>query len=597
MRNRPISQWSRTGCLADYFVALPLLLCLAAPTGVHAQTLTTLASFNGTNGAFPSTQLVKTHRWFQHSNGNFYGTTPFGGAHNYGTVFQVTPASAGGVLTAIYSFCSTGGSACTDGDTPQAALIEGSNGNLYGTTFYGGANNAGTVFEITTSGTLTTLYSFCSKGGSACTDGANPLGALALGSNGNFYGTTYAGGASNDGTVFEINCSGTVTTLHSFSGTDGVNPQGDLLQLNGNGNFFGATLAGGNSTGSGTLFEITPGGALSTLYNFCSKTNCTDGSTPRAPFTQDNWGNIYGTTTYTGANAGGTVFQFTNFNVLHTLYHFCSKGGSACTDGEYPVAGPVLGIDGNIYGTTSGGGANGYGTIYQLTPWSVLNTLYNFCSKGGSACTDGANPEASLVQGTDQNFYGTTAFGGTYGLGTAFDLNTIPPGGGQCNGVYSGQYWGNITVASGQSCEFTDGGQIWGNVYVTGGNLILNNASVMGNVNIEGGGTYTLGPSLTIMSTLDIENLPSSSAQNTICGVTVNGGLQFDGNGTGAQIGSSSGSCAGNSIGGDLEVLSNTAPVQTFNNTVGNNLVCTGNSSVAGGGNKAVQKQSQCSSF
>ncbi len=132
---------------------------------------------------------------------------------------------------------------------------------------------------------------------------------------------------------------------------------------------------------------------------------------------------------------------------------------------------------------------------------------------------------------------------------------------------------------------------------MTGGNLILNNASVMGNVNIEGGGTYTLGPALSIMSTLDIENIPSGTAQNSICGVTVNGGLQVDANATAVQIGSSSGSCAGNTIGGDLEILSNSALVQTFNNKVGNNLVCTGNNSVSGGGNTARQKQTQCSSF
>jgi uncharacterized repeat protein (TIGR03803 family) len=394
----------------------------------------------------------------------------------------------------------------------------------------GGANNDGTVFKITTGGALTTLYSFCSK--ASCADGANPLGALVQAGNGNFYGTTYGGGANNDGTVFEITPGGSLTTLYTFCSkancADGASPQGDLVQGFLNGNFYGTTYGGGAQS-SGTLFEITPGGALTTLYTFCSKTNCTDGASPQVPLVQDSFGDIYGTTEYSGANSGGTVFKLTSWGALHTLYHFCSKGGSACTDGEYPLAGPVLGNDGNLYGTTYGGGANSDGTVFQLTPWGVLATLYNFCSKAN--CTDGANPEAPLVQGNDGNFYSTTSFGGAYNLGTAFKLATLPPAGNACNGVYSGAFWGNIFVTNGQTCEFTDGGQIWGNVYVTGGSLVLQNASVLGNVEINGG-TYTLGPSLTIMSRLGIENVAAGTAQNTICGVTVNGDLEINGNGT-----------------------------------------------------------------
>jgi uncharacterized repeat protein (TIGR03803 family) len=311
---------------------------------------------------------------------------------------------------------------------------------------------------------------------------------------------------------------------------------------------------------------------------------------------QDIFGNFYGTTEYSGANSGGTLFQLTTWGSLHTLYHFCSKGGTACTDGEYPLAGPVLGSDGNVYGTTYGGGANSDGTVFQFTPWGVLNTLYNFCSKGGNACTDGANPEAALVQGNDGNFYSTTSFGGAYNLGTAFKLATLPPAGNACNGVYSGQFFGNIYVSSGQTCEFTDGGQIFGNVYETGGNLILTNATVFGNVEINGG-THTLGPALTIMSRLGIENLPASTAQNTVCGVTVKGDLEINGNGAAVQVGSSSGSCPGNVIGGHIEVENNTGFVQGFNNTMLDILQCDNNTSITGGGNTARQKNSQCSTF
>lgn len=581
MKNRFISQWSRTRCLA-HFVAFPLMLCFGVSTGVRAQTLTTLHSFNGTDGAYPSSQLTKSHV-VQHSNGSFYGTTPAGGAFTFGTVFQVTTA---GAETTLYSFCSIGGSACTDGSTPQGALVLGSNGNLYGTTFLGGTNNDGTVFVITPTGTLTTLRSFSG------TDGANPVGALTLGSNGNFYGSTFAGGANNDGTVFEMTPGGSLTTLHSFSGSDGVNPGGDLAQSSSNGNFYGTTYAGGNSNSAGTLFEITPAGALTTLYTFCSKTNCNDGSAPNVPLTQDSFGDFYGTTSSDGANAGGTLFVFTWWGGFHTIYHFCAK--TNCTDGAQPLGGPVLGGDFNIYGTTTTGGTNNAGTVYQFTPWHQLTTLYSFCSKAN--CADGQNPETALTQGKDGNFYGTTAVGGANNFGTVWNLATVPPSGNACNGAYSANFAGNIYVSSGQTCEFTDGAIIFGNVYTTGGSLILNNATVLGNVEIQGG-TYTLGPSLTIASKLEVQNVPPGTAQNTVCGVNVFGSLYFNGNGSPAEIGSSSASCPGNTIGGDLEMNSNTASVQVFNNSVRDALACSSNSSVTGARNTAKSKTGQCSTF
>ncbi len=595
MKNRSISQWSRAQRLAVYCMAFAMLSCMAGPATVHAQTLTTLQSFNGTNGAFPNTALVPKvpapprHRVVQHSNGNFYGTTPNGGNTSYaGTVYELTTK---GVITTLYNFCSL--SNCADGQFPDGALAVGSDGNLYGTTILGGANGVGTVFKITTTGSLTTLYSFGSKANNA--DGANPFGALVQGGDGNFYGTTYAGGNSTgDGTVFKITCGGSLTTIHSFSGPDGAGPEGDLVQSQWNGNFYGLTFAGGNAQSAGTAFQISSSGSLTTIYDFCTKTNCNDGSYPQAPLTPDGFGNFYGTTELSGANANGTLFQINSFGTLHTLYHFCAK--TNCADGAEPSGGPLVGIDGNIYGTTAVGGADNGGSIYEFTPWGVQYTLYSFCAKGGSACTDGQSPEAPLVQGTDQNFYGTTAFGGANGLGTSFNLATIPNSGYTCNGVYSGMFWGNITVSNGQSCEWTDGAQVYGNIYVTGGNLNLNNASIFGNVQINGG-TYTLGPSLSIYSALSVQNIPSGSAQNTICGVNVGGSLYFDGNGTAAQIGSSAGSCPGNTIGGDLEVNNNTGLVQMFYNTANDDLTGTGNSSVTGGSNAARNKIGQLSSF
>ncbi len=589
MKNRSISQWSRISRLAVYCVAFAMLSSLAGPVAVHAQTLTTLGSFNGANGLFPSTalaQLVRTHYWVQHPNGNFYGVAPYGGANNAGTVFQVTPS---GALTTIYSFCSlVSNNQCTDGQTPQAALLVGSDGNLYGSTYYGGPNNAGTVFKITTGGALTTLYSF--KG---TTDGANPLGALAKDNSGNLWGTTFAGGNSTgDGTVFKITCGGSLTTMYRFSGPDGANPQGDLILASGwdsDGNFYGNTYAGGNSHNAGTMFVITPAGKLTTLYTFCSNTNCTDGSNPNVPMVQDAWGNLYGTTKSNGANAGGTLFVVYPWGQLRSLYHFCSQ--TSCTDGENPTGGPFIGLDGYIYGTTDLGGTNNDGTIYQVTPWGVLATLHNFSGP------DGANPQASLVQASNGYFYSTTSFGGANGYGTVFSLSPpAPPAGNACNGVYYGAFNGNITVTNNQTCEFTDDAVIAGNVFVKGGSLILNNASVLGNVEIDGG-TYALGPSLTIYSNVQIQNIPSGSAQNTICGTTVRGDLQLQNNGTAVEIGSTAGACPGNTVGGNLLVNNNTALVQVFENTITNNLQCQNNASVTGGTNAAKQKQGQCSTF
>jgi len=189
------------------------------------------------DGAWPYAGLV------QASDGNFYGTTTGGGANGAGTVFKVTPA---GRLTTLYNFCYQG-YPCSDGGDPYAGLIQATDGNFYGTTLGGGASGDGTVFKITPSGTLTTLYNF---GGA---DGAVPYGGLIQATDGNFYGTTSGGGASGDGSVFKITPSGTLTTLHSFADSDGASPDG-LVQAT-DGNFYGTTYGGG-AYGDGTVFRL-----------------------------------------------------------------------------------------------------------------------------------------------------------------------------------------------------------------------------------------------------------------------------------------------------------------------------------------------------
>jgi uncharacterized repeat protein (TIGR03803 family) len=270
-------------------------------------TLTTLHSFTGPDGYWPYAGLV------QATDGNFYGTTPYGAANGWGTVYRITPA---GALTTLHSFSGS------DGERPSAGLIQATDGNLYGTTPDGGANGGGTVFKITLSGTLTTLYNFCSQAN--CTDGAGSSAALVQGSDGNFYGTA-GGGTYGDGIVFRITPSGTLTTLHSFAFSDGADPVAALVQAT-DGNFYGTTAEGGASD-YGTVFRITPSGTLTTLYNFCSQPNCTDGANAIAGLLQANDGNFYGTTLWGGNNdplpchvGCGTVFKFqVPYYTLYTL--------------------------------------------------------------------------------------------------------------------------------------------------------------------------------------------------------------------------------------------------------------------------------------
>ncbi|MGH9316813.1 MAG: choice-of-anchor tandem repeat GloVer-containing protein, partial [Thermoanaerobaculia bacterium] len=289
---------------------------------------------------------------------------------------------------------------------PYAGLIQGTDGNLYGTTYQGGTNGYGTIFRIDTNGkTLTTLHSF------AGSDGANPYAGLIQATDGNLYGATLEGGQSGYGTIFKIDTNGTtLTTLHSFAYSDGAYPAGCLIQGT-DGNLYGATLEGGAS-GYGTVFKIdTNGTTFTTLHSFAGS----DGATPYAGLIQGTDGNLYGTTYRGGANNDGTIFKIhtdgTSFTTLHSFV------GS---DGVNLYAGLIQGTDGNLYGTTAFGGANNYGTIFKIdTNGSTLTTLHSF------AGSDGANPEPGLVQGTDGNLYGTTLSGGaTVYYGTIFKIDT-----------------------------------------------------------------------------------------------------------------------------------------------------------------------------
>lgn len=365
---------------------------------------TSLASFDWTKGVYPFAGLI------QADDGNFYGTTLFGGwPRGLGAVFKVTPA---GTLTMLYSFCSQPN--CTDGENPYGVLMQGSDGNFYGTTTGGGEYGNGTVFRLTPGGTLSTLYSFCAQPG--CRDGSVPQGGLVQATDRNFYGTTAVGGDYGNGTVFRITSEGTLTTLHSFDSSEGAEPYASLVQAN-DGNFYGTTAWGGTE-GNGTVFKVTPAGVLTTLHRF----NRSDGSHSYATLVQATDGNLYGTASQGGAHEAGTIFKVTPWGTLITLYNFCAQAG--CTDGLDPIGGLVEANDGNFYGTSGAGGEShecwaGCGTVFKITRAGVLTTLHSFNN------SDGAGPEAALVQSTDGSFYGTTVGGGTHNDGTVFRIRVV----------------------------------------------------------------------------------------------------------------------------------------------------------------------------
>jgi len=376
--------------------------------------LTPLCFFTGGNdGANPMAGLV------QGRDGNLYGTTGGGGTNDTGTVFKI---STNGALSSLYSF--TGGD---DGATPYAGLVQGSDGGLYGTTSEGGTNGNGTVFSITTNGTLTTLYAFgtVTDANGDLLDGANPYAGLVQGSDGNLYGTTENGGTNGWGTVFNISTNGTLTTLYAFgmvtdaygNPVDGANPISGLAQGK-DGDFYGTTEYGGNTNGYGTVFKISTNGTLTTLYTFGTLVdaygNPLDGANPSAGLVQASDGYLYGTIGYGGTDGSGAVFKISTNGALTTLYSF--TGGE---DGADPYAGLVQGTDGYFYGTTEYGGANNWGAVFKINTNGVLTSLYSF-----PAANDGANPSAGLVQGRDGNLYGTTEYSGPRGYGTVFKITT-----------------------------------------------------------------------------------------------------------------------------------------------------------------------------
>jgi uncharacterized repeat protein (TIGR03803 family) len=386
---------------------LPLFATLAFIFGLavcaQAQTYTDLANFNGQNGSGSNVPLI------QATDGNFYGAS---GADTFGNIFQVTPS---GKITAIYKFCSQ--PKCADGENPFWGPILGSDGNLYGVAQTGGSHagsqyGSGTFYKMTLSGEITILYTFCSAG--PCTDGQYPNGII-LASDGNFYGTTYGGGQFNKGEIFQISATGNLKVLYSFCSlancSDGFEPEAPPIQAS-NGNIYGVTHGG-----DGVVYELTPAGTYAMLHHFCSESGCKDGG-QTTELVEGTNGNIFGTTVQGGSHDHGTVFEVTSTNqyiVLDsfdylrgspfaglalandgnlygttigpggvenggTIYEITPEGRytqlytfTECSISGYnPVAPLFQGTDGLLYGTTlyggngTEGGCGGSGTIFTL---------------------------------------------------------------------------------------------------------------------------------------------------------------------------------------------------------------------------------------
>jgi uncharacterized repeat protein (TIGR03803 family) len=394
--------------------------------------LTTLVSFNGTNGAGPFGSLITD------ANGDLFGTTRSGGTNNVGTVFEIVKTAAGYSSTPITLVTFDG----SNGANPFDSLIADANGNLFGTTYLGGANNAGTVFEIVKSaagysGTPITLVNFDG------TNGLKPQGSLIADANGNLFGTTYGepGVFPNPtyGTVFEIvktggGYSSTPTTLVNFDFSNGASPAGSLI-TDANGNLFGTTTLGGH--GAGSVFEIVKTGAgyssnPTTLVSF----NVTDGASPQGSLLADANGNLFGTTYAGGTYNAGTVFEIVKTAAGYsstpiTLVNFDTINGS------FPTGSLIADANGNLFGTTYVGNQFDMthaeaGTVFEIVKSaagysSTPITLVNFNNGNG------ANPYGDLLADANGNLFGTTSGGGTNGAGTVFEITgsgfglVVPP--------------------------------------------------------------------------------------------------------------------------------------------------------------------------
>jgi uncharacterized repeat protein (TIGR03803 family) len=370
-------------------------------SSAQAQTYSVLYSFKGgaTDGENPESGL------FMDKSGNLYGTTVAGPACTpspctpyAGVAFKLTSS---GTETLLHRFKGN-----PDGAGPYAGVT----GTAYGTTSAGGTSNMGTVYKLGTAENPV-VHSFTGAPG----DGAFPYAGLIQDANGNVYGTTSAGGTSNNGVVFELSSSGTETILYNFSGgADGGAPYGGLLRTS-KGIIYGTTSAGGDLTGNcfplgcGVVFQLSGVNKETVLYTF---TGTPDGANPYGNLIPDPSGNLYGTTLSGGtgtdacSNGCGTVFELESSGTEKVLYSFAGYP----SDGASPYAGLIRDSSGNLYGTTAYGGKAENGVVFKVSSAGVETVLYSFTGK-----TDGGVPRAPLIMDSAGNLYGTAYSGGVTG--------------------------------------------------------------------------------------------------------------------------------------------------------------------------------------
>ena len=350
-----------------------------------AQTYTPLYTYSINAGSYSG--IVPAGIISQGRDGNLYSTIANNGTLSRGTTFNMTLS---GTPTTLYSFCSQ--PSCTDGAYPESGLILGADGNLYGTTNSGGSKNEGTVFKMTPAGQITTLYNF-----TAGTDNGIPYYPPIQGQDGNFYGVAQPIYNGTYGVAYKMTPSGTLTPF-PFNFTNGSLP--NLFTQGTDGNFYGTTRAGG-AHNLGVVYKMTPAGKITVIHDFAGYP--TDGNIPVGPLVQGNDGNFYGSTYLGGASNVGSVFKISASGNFTLLYSFKGYGFG---DGALPYTGLTLGTDGNFYGSTANGGTKNAGALYKLTSAGTESILYSFCSV---TCNDGYYPEVPLVQDTNGKFYGNSS--------------------------------------------------------------------------------------------------------------------------------------------------------------------------------------------
>jgi uncharacterized repeat protein (TIGR03803 family) len=376
------------------FKLLPLtLVLLAASTTVFAQTYTVIHNFGNGSGdpANPSAAAISQGR-----GGDMLSTATDDATDKVGKAFRIW---TGGTVQVLHQFGVN--------SRPEGGLVLGTDGKFYGTTYQGGSLKLGSIFKLSSNGTVTTLHNF--TGGN---DGAYPAGSPIQSAGGDFFGTTvgaYTG--SDSGSVYRITKDGNFTVLHTFNGSDGAGPMGQLVQGT-DFYFYGATREGGSSN-NGTIFRISSSGDFKVLVNF----NGANGSDPRGGLIQANDGNFYGTTYSGGTAQWGVLFRMTPAGTLTVLHNF--TGGS---DGAQPAAGLVQASDGNLYGTDTTKAADGLGVLFRATLAGGVLPLHNFFSPSGGDAFSG------LLQHTNGKIYGETFAGGKFGGGVFYSEDAgLPP--------------------------------------------------------------------------------------------------------------------------------------------------------------------------